>query len=110
MAALKLALSVERLPFAAPFRIAGRVFEHQDAVVVTLEDGAHRGRGEACGVFYLEDGVPQILAAIEAQRGAIERGIGRDALQGLLPPGGARNALDCALWELDAQRAGKPVW
>ena len=110
MAALKLALSVERLPFAAPFRIAGRVFEHQDAVVVKLEDGAHRGRGEACGVFYLEDGVPQMLAAIEAQRGAIERGIGRDALQGLLPPGGARNALDCALWELDAQRAGKPVW
>jgi L-alanine-DL-glutamate epimerase-like enolase superfamily enzyme len=110
MSALRLAVAVERLPFSAPFRIAGRVFEYQDAVVVTLDDGAHRGRGEACGVFYLEDGVPQMLAAIEAQRGAIERGIDRGALQRLLPPGGARNALDCALWELDAQRTGRPVW
>lgn len=110
MPPLELAVSVERLPFSAPFRIAGRVFEHQDAVVVTLGDGAHCGRGEACGVFYLADGVPQMQAAIEAHRSAIERGIDREALQRLLPPGGARNALDCALWELDAQRTGKPVW
>jgi L-alanine-DL-glutamate epimerase-like enolase superfamily enzyme len=51
-----------------------------------------------------------MLAAIEAHRAAIERGIDRAALQRLLPPGGARNALDCALWELEAQRTGKPVW
>jgi L-alanine-DL-glutamate epimerase-like enolase superfamily enzyme len=110
MPALRLDVAVERLTFSAPFRIAGRVFEHQDAVVVTLDDGAHRGRGEACGVFYLADGVAQMLAAIEARRSTIERGIDRDALQRLLPPGGARNALDCALWELDAQRSGRPVW
>jgi L-alanine-DL-glutamate epimerase-like enolase superfamily enzyme len=110
MPTLRLAVAVEKLPFSAPFRIAGRVFEHQDAVVVTLDDGTHRGRGEACGVFYLEDGVPQMQAAIEAHRGQIERGIDRGALQRLLPPGGARNALDCALWELEARRAGRPVW
>jgi L-Ala-D/L-Glu epimerase len=110
MSPLRLSVAVEKLGFSAPFRIAGRVFEHQDAVVVTLDDGAYRGRGEACGVFYLEDGVPQMLAAIEAHRATIERGIDRSALQRLLPPGGARNALDCALWELEAQRAGKPVW
>ena len=110
MPTLALTVAVERLPFAAPFRIAGRVFEHQDAVVVTLDDGAQRGRGEACGVFYLNDGVREMQAAIEAQRAAIERGIDREALQRLLPPGGARNALDCALWELDAQRTGRPVW
>jgi len=110
MSALRLTVAVEKLAFSAPFRIAGRVFEHQDAVVVTLDDGAHRGRGEACGVFYLADGVPQMLAAIEAHRATIERGIDRGALQRLLPAGGARNALDCALWELEAQRAGKPVW
>src|SRR5262249_9589255 len=52
----------------------------------------------------------QMLAAIEAQRATIERGIDRAALQRLLPPGGARNALDCALWELEAQRSGEPVW
>ncbi|MDE2137716.1 MAG: dipeptide epimerase [Gammaproteobacteria bacterium] len=110
MGGLRLAVAVEKLPFPAPFRIAGRVFEHQDAVVVTLDDGAHRGRGEASGVFYLDDDVPRAAAAIEAQRAAIERGIDREALQRLLPRGGARNALDCALWELEAQRAGRPVW
>ena len=110
MSPLHLTVASEKLAFAAPFRIAGRVFEHQDAVVVTLDDGRYRGRGEACGVFYLEDGVPQMLAAIEAHRAAIERGVDREALQRLLPPGGARNALDCALWELEAQRRGRPVW
>ena len=110
MSPLHLTVASEKLAFAAPFRIAGRVFEHQDAVLVTLDDGRYRGRGEACGVFYLEDGVPQMLAAIEAHRAAIERGVEREALQRLLPPGGARNALDCALWELEAQRRGRPVW
>jgi L-Ala-D/L-Glu epimerase / N-acetyl-D-glutamate racemase len=110
MPGLRLAVAVEKLPFSAPFRIAGRVFEHQDAVVVTLDDGVHRGRGEASGVFYLEDDVPRAAAAIEALRAAIERGIDREALQRLLPRGGARNALDCALWELEAERAGRPVW
>ena len=110
MPALKLTVEVERLEFTAPFRIAGHVFEHQDAVVVTLDDGRHRGRGEACGVFFLGDDVAHMLAAIEARRAAIEAGIDRAALRRLLPPGGARNALDCALWELEARRAAKPVW
>ncbi len=110
MPTLRLAVSVEKLPFSAPFRIAGFVFEHQDAVVVTLDDGAHRGRGEASGVFYLDDDVEHMVAAIEAQRAVLEGGVGRGSLQRLLPPGGARNALDCALWELEAQRAGQPVW
>jgi len=110
MPALKLSVDIERLKFAAPFRITGFVFEHQDAVVVTLDDGAHRGRGEACGVFYLEDNVKQMVAAIDAQRAAIESGIDRASLQRLMPPGGARNALDCALWELEARRTGRPVW
>lgn len=110
MPALRLALSVEKLEFSAPFRIAGFLFEHQDAVVVTLEDGAHHGRGEASGVFFLGERIEAMVAAIEAQRSAIERGVDRRSLQRLLPPGGARNALDCAFWELEAQRAGKPVW
>ena len=110
MPALRLSVEVERLQFAAPFRIAGFVFEHQDAVVVTLDDGRHRGRGEACGVFFLGDDVEHMVAAIERQRATIESGIDRAALQQLMPPGGARNALDCALWELDARRAARPVW
>jgi L-alanine-DL-glutamate epimerase-like enolase superfamily enzyme len=110
MSALRLSVAVEKLPFAAPFRIAGHVFEDQDAVFVTLDDGAHRGRGEAEGVFYLGDDAPRMVAALEACRQAVEAGIDRAQLQQLLPPGGARNALDCALWELAARRSGHPVW
>jgi L-alanine-DL-glutamate epimerase-like enolase superfamily enzyme len=110
MAKLQISVQVERLEFSAPFRIAGFLFEHQDAVVVTVDDGRHRGRGEACGVYYLDDGIYQMVAALEAHRATIEAGIDRAALQELLPAGGARNALDCALWELEARRSGKPVW
>ncbi|MGO9803681.1 MAG: dipeptide epimerase [Steroidobacteraceae bacterium] len=110
MPQVRLGVAVEKLEFSAPFRIAGFTFEHQDAVLVTLNDGTHRGRGEASGVFFLGEKVEQMAAQIEAQRGAIERGIDRDSARHLLPPGGARNALDCALWDLEARRAGKPVW
>jgi len=110
MPALSLTVSAEKLRFAEPFRISGYVFEAQDAVVVTLDDGAHRGHGEASGVYYLGDNAPEMLTMIEACRKAVEQGIDRAALQNLLPPGGARNALDCALWDLDAQRAGREVW
>ncbi len=110
MAALKLHVALEKLKLASPFRISGYVFETQDAVVVTLDDGEHRGRGEASGVYYLGDNGPEMLAVIEANRGAIEAGINRTALQRLMPPGGGRNAVDCALWELEAKQRGKQVW
>jgi L-alanine-DL-glutamate epimerase-like enolase superfamily enzyme len=107
---LKMHVAVEKLRLSAPFRISGFVFEEQDVVVVTLEHGQHRGRGEASGVYYLGDNAQTMVAAIEAARGDIAKGIDRAALQELLPPGGARNAVDCALWELDARRMGAAVW
>jgi L-alanine-DL-glutamate epimerase-like enolase superfamily enzyme len=110
MAALQLCVAVEQVELAAPFRISGFVFERQDIVVVTLRDGSHQGRGEAAGVYYLKDDSQSIVATLEAHRAQIERGIDRESLQQLLPPGGARNAVDCALWELDAARAGRMVW
>ena len=110
MRPLKMTVAVERLPFSAPFRIAGFVFEHQDAVVVTLEEGELRGRGEASGVFFLGDDVEHMVAALESRRATIEAGVDRAAVQQLLPAGGARNALDCALWELEARRVQRPVW
>lgn len=110
MTALKLTVEKARLEFSAPFRISGFTFDGQDAVVVTVDDGTHRGRGEAAGVYYLNDNCEHIIATLEAKRPAIEAGIDREELQSLLPAGGARNALDCALWELDAQRTGRAVW
>jgi L-Ala-D/L-Glu epimerase len=110
MSGLKMLVEVEKLRLSAPFRISGFVFEEQDVVVVTLDDGEHSGRGEASGVYYLGDSAQTMVAVIEAARSAIERGVDRAALQHLLPPGGARNAVDCALWELDAHRLGAAVW
>ena len=110
MARLTLEVATETLRLAKPFRIAGHVFESSDVVVVTLRDGRHAGRGEGGGVFYLGDDVPHMLAEISAARSAIEAGIDRAALRALMPPGGARNAIDCALWELEAARARVPVW
>jgi L-alanine-DL-glutamate epimerase-like enolase superfamily enzyme len=110
MRALSLNVAVETLRLAAPFRISGFVFEEQAAVLVTLRDGIHSGRGEASGVYYLQDTARTMVESIEAARGAIEAGGERPPLQRLLPPGGARNAVDCALWELDARRTGTAVW
>ena len=110
MARLELRIAVEKLRLAAPFHISGFVFEEQDVVIATLDDGTHQGRGEASGVYYLNDTAQTMIAAIEAKRAQIEEGIDRAELRQLLPPGGARNAVDCALWELDARRSATPVW
>lgn len=109
-APLRLQAEIQSWELSAPFRITGYTFTHSDIVVARISDGAHEGRGEAAGVYYRDDRPPGMAAQIESVREAVEAGIGRDALRGLLPPGGARNALDCALWELEARRAGQPVW
>jgi L-alanine-DL-glutamate epimerase-like enolase superfamily enzyme len=100
----------EKLPLRKPFRIAGYTFDSVPVIVVTLRDGANSGRGEAAGVYYLDDEPEGMAARIEAHRDEIESGITRDELRALLPAGGARNALDCALWEVESQRAAVPVW
>nr|WP_294169641.1 dipeptide epimerase [uncultured Sphingomonas sp.] len=110
MPRLSLRAVTEQVRLAKPFRISGHVFEHSDVVVVTLGDGENEGRGEGGGVYYLGDDAANMRAAIEAARSAIEAGIGRDELRSLMPAGGGRNAVDCALWELEAARAGIPVW
>ncbi|MBB4098626.1 dipeptide epimerase [Sphingomonas kyeonggiensis] len=103
-------VTVERLPFAKPFRISGHVFTESPVVVVSLSDGLHTGRGEASGVYYLGDDEATMTAAVESVREGLERGMTRAELQRVLPAGGARNAADCALWELEAKREGVPVW
>jgi L-Ala-D/L-Glu epimerase len=107
---MQLTVRVEKWPYVSPFRITDYVFTGAEVVVVTLDDGGLTGRGEGDGVYYHGETAESIAAQIEAVRGAIERGVDRASLQRLLPAGGARNALDCALWDLEAKREGKPVW
>jgi L-alanine-DL-glutamate epimerase-like enolase superfamily enzyme len=103
-------LAVERWPLRHPFRITGHVMETIEAVVCTLSRGGASGRGEATGVYYRDETGEGMAAAIEAARAEVEAGATLDDVQNLLPPGGARNALDCALWELESLESGVPVW
>lgn len=100
----------EHWPLQAPFRISGRVFTALDCVRVDIAEGDVVGRGEAAGVYYLADTAEAALDAIYATAPQLERGLDRVTLQDALPPGGARNAIDCALWDLECKLARKTVW
>jgi L-Ala-D/L-Glu epimerase len=109
--AVALTVTRESYPLREPFNITGHRMTVTEVVMVALQCGPHSGRGEAAGVFYLENNdPPSMVQQIEAVRARIEAGIDRRALQGLLPPGGARNALDCALWDLEAKMSSAPAW
>ncbi|MDB6009725.1 MAG: dipeptide epimerase [Gammaproteobacteria bacterium] len=101
---------IERWPLAAPFQIAGYTFEVIEVLVVTLERDGAQGRGEAAGVYYKRDTPASMIRQLDALRTVIEAGVDRLSAQKLLSPGGARNALDCALWDLEARQIGCPAW
>ena len=110
MSGLKFDVAVETLRLAQPFRISGYCFETADVVYVTLDDGTHRGRGEASGVYYMRRRPRAHDEGAGGGEGAIEAGPTRQELREILPPGGARAAVDAALWELEALRAGTTAW
>jgi L-alanine-DL-glutamate epimerase-like enolase superfamily enzyme len=109
-APLTLRVAVEKWPLKEPFHITGYTMVDTDLVLVTLEQDGLTGRGEAAGVYYFNDDTTAMVTQIQRVRSVIEAGIDREGLQQLLPAGGARNALDCALWDLEAQRLGIPAW
>jgi len=106
----RLGVTLEDWALKTPFRITGHVFTSTPVVLVTVAEGPHEGRGEAAGVYYLNDTPAAAAVQLEAVRAAVEAGLQRNALQTLLPAGCARNALDCALWDLEWQRTGTPAW
>lgn len=109
MSAIGITVGVETWPFAKPFSISGVTWSEMRSLLVNLDSGGAIGRGEAEGVYYHDETPESMIDQITAIQGAVEAGIDRDALRELLPPGGARNALDCALWELESHRTGRPV-
>lgn len=110
MARLRLDVAAATLRLAEPFRIAGHVFETAEVLTVTLDDGEHRGEGEGGGVYYLGDDLAHMQAEVERVRAEVQAGPSRAELRHILSPGGARNAIDAALWDLEAKRSGRPVW
>lgn len=105
-----LTLRAEIWPLKTPLRITGGAFTEARTLVAEIGEYGVTGRAEAAGVFYLGETVASMTAQIESVRAEIEGGADRCTLQALLPPGGARNALDCALWDLDAKTRGARVW
>ncbi|MCW6506463.1 N-acetyl-D-Glu racemase DgcA [Lichenifustis flavocetrariae] len=101
-----LAVEVERFRLAKPFAIARGVRTESIVVVVTLSQAGARGRGECVPYARYGETIDSVLAQVDSVRQAIEDGADRPRLQALLPAGAARNALDCALWDLEAKRLG----
>ena len=100
----------ESLPLARPFRISRGVKTAADVVTVTIGRDGKVGRGEGVPYPRYGESVKSALAAIEALRGPIEAGANRHDLLDLMPAGAARNALDCALWDLEARLTGRSVF
>jgi L-Ala-D/L-Glu epimerase len=106
---LTLTTRLEDWPTHSPFRITGKVWNSVPLLIVELSDGNNRGRGEGAGVYYRDDSPDRMIVEVERVRRDIEAGISRNDLRQLMPPGGARNAVDCALWELEAAQTGLSV-
>lgn len=101
---------IERWETARPFVIARGTKHHVDVVVAEVRDGALAGRGEGTPIDYRGDSADLALAALQGAADAVAAGVNRPGLLDLLPPGAARNALDAALWDLEAKAAGRRVW
>jgi L-alanine-DL-glutamate epimerase-like enolase superfamily enzyme len=106
---LALTVTTERWPIAGRFVISRGAKTEAAVVVAELFDGRHRGRGECVPYARYGENIDGVVTAIEAQAGALAAGLDRAALQEAMPAGAARNALDCAFWDLSAKRAGRPV-
>jgi L-alanine-DL-glutamate epimerase-like enolase superfamily enzyme len=95
-------------PLDKPFRIARGARTEARVVVVTVTNGQYTGRGEAVPSARYGQTVESVLAQIESMKS--EKSLDRQKMQRLLPAGAARNALDCALWDLEAKVSGKRAW
>jgi L-alanine-DL-glutamate epimerase-like enolase superfamily enzyme len=106
----QLHLKVERFPIAGSFVIARGAKTEAVVVVATLTSGGAIGRGECVPYARYGETADSVIAQIEALRQSLEAGLDRTQLQQSLAPGAARNALDCALWDLEAKQTGFPAY
>jgi L-alanine-DL-glutamate epimerase-like enolase superfamily enzyme len=102
-----LGVHVERWPIRGQFTIARGTKREAVVVVAEISDGHHKGRGECLPYARYGESVEGVVAAIKGCATAVTSGLDRDALARILPPGAARNALDCALWDLAAKQSGR---
>jgi L-alanine-DL-glutamate epimerase-like enolase superfamily enzyme len=101
---VKLTLTPQRWDMVAPFVTAGETVHHIDVLHAVLEHEGCQGRAETMGVDYLGETVESLQAELSALDPAAIAQLNRQTVQALLPPGGSRNGLDCALWDLQAKQ------
>jgi L-alanine-DL-glutamate epimerase-like enolase superfamily enzyme len=92
-------------PLARPCATAHGIQTTADTVVAEISDGDSRGRGEGVPLWRYGESIDSVVATLDAIKSAVVSGLNRETLQHALPPGAARNALDCAFWDIDAMRA-----
>jgi L-alanine-DL-glutamate epimerase-like enolase superfamily enzyme len=109
MPSLSLSVSIERWPIAGAFTISRGAKTEAVVVVAQLDDGEFSGRGECVPYARYGESVDSVVAAIEALREPLARGLDRLGLQSAVSAGAARNALDCAFWDLEAKRSARGV-
>jgi L-alanine-DL-glutamate epimerase-like enolase superfamily enzyme len=107
---LSLTVRTERWPIAGSFTIARGAKTEAQVVIAEISDGAMIGQGECVPYARYRETAEGVTAALEAMRGALAGGAGRERLQGAMPAGAARNALDCAFWDFEAKVSGKPAY
>jgi L-alanine-DL-glutamate epimerase-like enolase superfamily enzyme len=107
--ALSLTIRTEAWPIAGRFSISRGAKTEAEVVVAELADGRHRGRGECVPYGRYGETVAGVAAALSAMAERLAQGLDRAGLQRAMPAGAARNALDCAFWDLEAKRAGRPA-
>lgn len=105
-----LSVSIESWPLASRFAISRGAKTEAIVVVAELSDGITHGRGECVPYARYGETPDQVAAALEGMRPRVATGLTRAALQGEMPPGAARNALDCAFWDFEAKKSGRPAW
>ena len=107
---MELSVQIERWPLASAFTISRGSKTEAVVVAVELRDGAYRGRGECVPYARYGETPERVVAALEAMRPALRSRLDRAALQDAMPAGAARNALDCAFWDLNAKQSGRRVY
>ena len=107
---MKMKIERHAFPYKKPFVITGYTFTTSETIRVILEKDGFIGRGEALGIGSNGDTDESMSKQLEEIARNIKDGITSEEVQDLLPFGGARNALDCALWDIKAKRAGKSIW
>jgi L-alanine-DL-glutamate epimerase-like enolase superfamily enzyme len=99
----------DRFALSRPFRIARGEKHFAEVITVAITKDGATGRGEGVPYPRYGESVEGALAQVESVREALEAGLDREGLIGSLAPGAARNAIDCALWDLESRRSGEGI-